>query len=62
MSIIAGGEVGLIFRYLTLLMSYQWNGDIGGSSITVDGEAYNYTRGSNLVTLGIRLPLPFRKE
>ncbi|GHU47836.1 hypothetical protein FACS1894200_03840 [Spirochaetia bacterium] len=61
-SFIIGGEVGLFGGYLDgFFVGYQFNGDIGGSSITVDGASYNYTRGSHVIYAALRFYVPLRQ-
>lgn len=62
MSFIAGAEVGAAWKYFAMYMGYQWDGDIGGGSLTVDGEKYDYKRGSHRLTVGMRFYVPFRRN
>jgi hypothetical protein len=62
MSFIAGAEVGAAWRVFAMYMGYQWDGDIGSGSLTVDGEKYDYKRGSHRLTVGMRFFVPFRRN
>jgi TolB-like protein len=61
-SLIVGGELGFIGQHIGTFIGYQWNGDMGSSSITVDGAKYDYTRGNHIVRFGVSYFLPFRRK
>ncbi|GHU47840.1 hypothetical protein FACS1894200_03850 [Spirochaetia bacterium] len=61
-SFIAGGELGVGFRNFGIFFGGQWNRDIGGGSITIDGASYNYTRNNSILYAALRYYLPFRSS
>jgi hypothetical protein len=60
-SLIFGGGFGYRGKDFGYMLGYQWNGGLGGASLTVDGASYDYTRSSHIFSLTVGYYLPFRK-
>jgi hypothetical protein len=61
-SFIGGGGAGWHGRNFGVLLGYQWNGDLGGGSITADGVSYDYKRSSHMGFLVVSYYVPFRRK
>jgi hypothetical protein len=62
LSLIFGGGLEWYGRHFRLSVGGQYNGDISGSSLTIDGVSYDYTRVSGVIAFGITWYIPFRKS
>jgi TolB-like protein len=62
LSVIAGGGLEWYGYQFSLALMYQYNGDIGGSSLTAGGISHEYTRNSHLMGIVLTWYIRFRKD
>ncbi|MDR0300927.1 MAG: ATP synthase F0 subunit B [Treponema sp.] len=60
-SFIVGGEVAWTGRYQSLFISYQFNRDLTNTEYRLYGENYSYSGSRNIVGVGLKWLIPFRK-
>jgi curli biogenesis system outer membrane secretion channel CsgG len=59
-NVILGGGLEYSGYHFSLFLGYQYNGGIGGGSLTAGGVSYDYTRAWHMFTLGLTWYIPFR--
>jgi TolB-like protein len=59
-NVILGGGLEYSGYHFSLFLGYQFNGGIGGGSLTTGGVSYDYTRTWHMFSLGIAWFIPFR--